>query len=163
MQFFSWSFKYFCDFASTLRYIYFYYFCSFRNGHFHKVIWTLAIIVKLNVENGNVVLMLFNVMQISVEIRNVDLMLFDVVSSTLRRRINQKTTLKQPWNVCWNFFILDHPIFVLDHPIFDLILGTISCKSSYSRKLCMLMYFTYICQWISGFSYHEFSINILIL
>ena len=59
---------------------------------------------------------LSNVVHINVEIRKVDLTLFNVTSNieihnvvltliwhcpTSRRQINQKTTLKQRWNVCW--------------------------------------------------------------
>ena len=57
-----------------------------------------------------------NVVHINVEIRKVDLTLFNVTSNieihnvvltlvwhcpTSRRQINQKTMLKQRWNVCW--------------------------------------------------------------
>ena len=57
-----------------------------------------------------------DVFHINVEIRKVDLTLFNVTSNieihnvvltlvwhcpTSRRQINQKTTLKQRWNVCW--------------------------------------------------------------
>ena len=85
---------------------------NFRSGHYHNVVSTFT-----NVENDNVVSTLSNVVYVNVEIHNVDSTLLDVVNfnveicnvvSTLiwrcptsRRRINQKTTLKQRWNVCW--------------------------------------------------------------
>ena len=78
-----------------------------RNGHFHNNV------VKLEVENG-IVSTLSNVVHVNVG--NTQCW-FDVVLSckfhcwntqrffnvgpTSRRRINQKTTLKQRWNVCW--------------------------------------------------------------
>ena len=89
-----------CKYSSVYIYLLFLF---FQKWSFSQSCLDVNYYCKLNVENGNLALMLFTVMQISVEIRNVDLMLFDVVSSTLRRRINQKTTLKQPWNVFWNF------------------------------------------------------------
>ena len=93
-------------------------FALFRNGHFHNVVSTFTNVVHINVENDNVVSTLSNVVYINVEIHNVDSTLFDVANSnveihnvvstliwrcpTSRRRINQKTTLKQHWNVCWD-------------------------------------------------------------
>ena len=90
----------------------------FRNGHFHNVFSTFTNVVKLNVENGNIVSTLSNPIHINIEIHNVDSMMQDFVNSnveihnivsmlvwscpTLRRHINQKTTLKQCWNVCWD-------------------------------------------------------------
>ena len=91
-------------------------FVLFRNGHFHKVISTFTNNVHINVENDNVVSTLSNVFYI-----NVDSTLFDVVNSkveihnvastliwrcpTSRRRINQKTTLKQRWGS--NYHLID--------------------------------------------------------
>ena len=88
----------------------------FRNGHFHNVVSSLNNVVKLEVEKDNVVSMLFNVAHINGEIRNVDSTLFGIVNSNVEihnvtstliwgcttswRHINQKTTLKQRWNVC---------------------------------------------------------------
>ena len=74
-------------------------------------------VVKINIENDNIVLTFSNVVYINVEIDNVDSTLFNVVNfnvdvqkvvSTLiwhcvtsRRHINLKTMLKRRWNVCW--------------------------------------------------------------
>ena len=86
-------------------------FVLFRNGHFHNVVSTFTNVGHIHVENTNVASTLSNVVYINVEIHNIDLTLFGVVNSnveihnvvcpTSRRRINQKTTLKQRWNVCW--------------------------------------------------------------
>ena len=78
---------------------------------------TLPNVVKIDVENDNVVSTLSNVVQFKVEKHNVVSTLFNVVNfnvdvhnvfSTLiwrcaasRRDINLKTTLTQRWNVCW--------------------------------------------------------------
>ena len=86
-------------------------FCSFWNGHFHKVVSTLTNVVKLYVEKDNVVLTLSTVAHINVEIRSADLTLFEAENSnvetdnvvstlifgctTWRRHINQNTTLKE--------------------------------------------------------------------
>ena len=93
----------------------FFFFSLFRSGHFHNV-------VQLYVENENVVSTLSNVVHVNVEIHNIDSTLLDVnfnveicnVVSTLiwrcptsRRPINQKTTLKQCWNVCLDRFCLN--------------------------------------------------------
>ena len=93
------------------------FFVLFGNDHFHNVVSRLTNAIKLDIEKGNVVSILSNVIYINVEIRNVYLTLFDVVNSnvetrnvastfiwrflTSRRNINQKTTLKQHWNVWW--------------------------------------------------------------
>ena len=95
-----------------------YFFVLFKSGHFHNVVSTFTNVVKLDVENDNVVSTLSNVVHVNVEIHNVDSTLFDVVHfnveihnvvstliwrcTTSWRRINQKTTLKQRWNVCWD-------------------------------------------------------------
>ena len=97
------------------------FFCFFfGNGYFHNVVSTLINFIKLDVEKDNVVSTLFNVVHINVDIRNVDSTLFgianwndeihNVVSKliwpcpTSWRHINQKITLKQRWNVCWDKF-----------------------------------------------------------
>ena len=93
------------------------FFVLFKSGHFHNVVSTFTNVVKLDVENDNVVSTLSNVVHVNVEIHSVDSTLLDVVNfnveihnvvSTLIwhcltswRRINQKATLKQRWNVCW--------------------------------------------------------------
>ena len=93
----------------------------FRNGHFHNVASTFTNVVKLNVENDNVASRLSSVFHINIEIQNVDSTLFDVVNSNVEKhnvvsaliwscpvsgsRINQKTTLKQRWNICWVWFL----------------------------------------------------------
>ena len=82
----------------------------FRSGHFH-VVSTFTNVVKLDIENGNIVSTLYNVVHVNVEIHNIDSTLLDVVNFNVeihsvvltlirrcpasRRRINQKTTLKQ--------------------------------------------------------------------
>ena len=71
-----------------------------RNGNFHNVVSTFTNVVKLDIENGNVVSTLYNVVHVNVEIHNVALTLIWRCPAS-RRRINQKTTLKQRWNVCW--------------------------------------------------------------
>ena len=89
----------------------------FSNGLIHNVVSTSPNVVKIDVENNNVVLTLSNVVQMNVEIDNVDSTLFKFVNSdvdvhnivstliwscvTSRCHINQKTTFKQRWNVCW--------------------------------------------------------------
>ena len=98
------------------------FFILLRNIHFRNVFLTFTNVVKLEVENDKVVSTLSNVVHINVETPNVDSKLFDIVNSnveiynvvstiswccpTSRHRINQKTTLKQRWNVCWHFLLL---------------------------------------------------------
>ena len=92
----------------------------FRNCHFQNAVSMFTNVVHINVENDNVVSTLSNVVHINVEIHNIDSTLFDIVNSngeihnvvstliwrcpTSRRRINQKSTLKQRWNICWEGF-----------------------------------------------------------
>ena len=94
-----------------------FFFVLFRSGQFHNVVSTFTNVVKLDVENDNVVSTLSNVVHVNVEIHNVDSTLLDVVNfnveihndvsmliwrcPTSRRRVNQKATLKQRWNICW--------------------------------------------------------------
>ena len=94
------------------------FFVLFRRGHFHNVVSTFTNIVKLDVENNNVVSTLSNVVYVNVEIHNVDSTLYISMLkyATLFQRwfdllprgdepkdaINQKATLKQRWNVCWD-------------------------------------------------------------
>ena len=125
MQYIAWSFKNFLCFASTIRHIplnlgskvkkimkwklklwilcilfEINFFVLFRNDLFHNFISTFTSVVKLDVENGKVVSTLPNVVHINVEIHNVVSMLI-WRCSTSRRRINQKTTLKQRSKDCW--------------------------------------------------------------
>ena len=94
------------------------FFVFFGNGHFHNVSSVLTNVVKLEVEKNNIVSTLSNVVHINVEINNDVSTFFNVVNSnveiqnvvstliwccpTLWRHINQKPTLKQRWNVCWD-------------------------------------------------------------
>ena len=92
------------------------FFVLFRRGHFHNVVSTFINIVKLDVENNNVFSTLLDVVHVNVEIHNVVSMLI-WRCPTSRRHANQKTTLKQRWNVCWVvfyselFFLLVKTIF----------------------------------------------------
>ena len=59
---------------------YFSLFPFFSNGHIYNVASTFPNVVKIYVENGNIVLTLSNVVQINVEIDNVVSTLFKVVN-----------------------------------------------------------------------------------
>ena len=76
------------------------FFVLFRSGHFQNAVSTFTNVVNLDVENDNVVSTLLVVVHFNVEIHNVVSTLIWCFP-TSRRRINQKTTLKQHWNVCW--------------------------------------------------------------
>ena len=92
-------------------------FVPFRNGHFRNIVSTFTNVVKLDAEDENTVSTLSNVVNIIVEIYNFDSALFDVINSNVEihnvfssliwrcptsgRHINQKTMLKQLWNVFW--------------------------------------------------------------
>ena len=72
-------------------------FLLFRSGHFHNVLWTFTNVVKLDVENDSTLLGAVN---FNDEIHNVVSTLI-WRCPTSRRPINEKTTLKQRWNICW--------------------------------------------------------------
>ena len=110
------------------------FFVLFTGGHFHYVVSTFTNVVKLDVEHDNVVSTLSNAVHVNVEIYNVDSTLLDVVHfdveihnvSTLiwrcptsRRRINQKTTLKRRWNVCWEAAAFDNWNFQLSFAFYQ--------------------------------------------
>ena len=96
----------------------------FSNGHICNVVSMFPSVVKIDVENNNVVLTLSNVVQFTVEKHNVVSTLFNVINfnvdvhnvvstfiwrcATLRRHINLKTMLNQRWNVCWEHENLKH-------------------------------------------------------
>ena len=52
-------------------------FVLLRKGHFHNVVSTFTNVVRIRVENDNVV-------YINVEIHNIDSMLFDVLNSNVK-------------------------------------------------------------------------------
>ena len=61
-------------------YLNYFFLLLFRSGHFHNVVLTFTDVVKLDVENNGVVLMLSNVVYVNVEIDNVDSTLLDIVN-----------------------------------------------------------------------------------
>ena len=73
------------------------FFLLFRSGHFHNVLSTFTNVVKLDVENDSTLL---DAVNFNDEIHNVVSTLI-WHCPTSQRPINQKTTLKQRWNVCW--------------------------------------------------------------
>ena len=92
------------------------YFVAFGNGHYLNIVSTLTDVVKLDFENGIVVLTLSTVVHLNVDMHNVDLTFFgsanfivdihSVVSTLIWRcltlsYISSKRLLKQCWNVCW--------------------------------------------------------------
>ena len=62
------------------------FFVLFGNGHFHNIVLNFINVVKLDVENGNVVSTLSNVVHINGEIHNIDLTLLDVLNSNVKIR-----------------------------------------------------------------------------
>ena len=127
---------------------------------FHNIVSTFTNVVHINVENDNVVSTSSNV-DINVEIHNTDSTLFDVENSnveihnvvstliwccpTSRRRINQKTTLKQRWNVTpkvtWHFNIIitwqKRYLFTFTRNM-DPTLSSVVTKDYKSKKLYLL-------------------------
>ena len=80
--------KYYFAFESTLIF--------FSNGYIPNI-------VKIDVENNNVVSMLLNVVNYNVDVHNVvSTMIWRC--ATWQRHINLKTTLNRRWNVCWVFW-----------------------------------------------------------
>ena len=91
--------KYYFVFESRLN--------SFSNGHICNVVSTLSNVVKIDVENVqfnvdiyNVVSMLLNVVSFNVDVLNVVSALI-WRCATSRRHINLKTKLNRRWNVFW--------------------------------------------------------------
>ena len=58
----------------------FFFFVLSRNDNFHNVVLTSTNFLKFDVENDNVVSMLYKIVYINIEIHNVDPTLFDVVN-----------------------------------------------------------------------------------
>ena len=124
----------------------------FGSSRFHNVVSTFTNVVKLDVENDKVVSTLSKVVHVNVEIHNVDLMLFNVVHfnvemhnvvSTLiwhcptsRRRTNQKTTLKQRWNVCGYESLISYWSWILSFLFTSLADKVISRKTGKREASC---------------------------
>ena len=86
-----------------------------RSGHFHNVVLMFTYVVKTDAENKLCLCQRWNT-QRWFDVVNFNVEIHNVVSTliwrcpTSRRRINQNTTLKQRWNVCWYIF-LDQDVF----------------------------------------------------
>ena len=84
-------------------------FIFFSNGHIRNFVLTLLNVVKINVENDNVVSTFSNIVQFStlLNVANFNIDVHNVVSTliwrcaTSRRHINLKITLNRRWNVSW--------------------------------------------------------------
>ena len=108
--------------------LYFFCFQLFENGHINNVASTLISVVKLDVENNNIVWTLSNVVNINIEIGNDSTLLnvvnfnvgiHNVVSTPIwdcsmsRRHITLTTTLRQRWNVRWYWRMLLEDYIIL--------------------------------------------------
>ena len=94
----------------------------FFNCHICSVVSALLNVVKIDIENDNVVPTLSNVVQFNFKIHNVVSTLLNVINfnsdvhnivstliwrcATSRRHINLKTTLNRRSNICWKRFKL---------------------------------------------------------
>ena len=84
--------KYYFVFESKLNF--------FSNGHICNVVSTSPNVVKIDVENDNVVLALFNIFQFTVEIHNVVWTLLNVVNFNVDVRNVVSMLTWRCWNVC---------------------------------------------------------------